>query len=82
MNISIITATEFRTKAADILNRVMYERKVIQIDRHGKAIAKIIPIDDALATTLKERIMMSYGAIPDFPDVKKFRVNKRHWRTI
>ncbi|MBI5619856.1 type II toxin-antitoxin system Phd/YefM family antitoxin [Candidatus Gottesmanbacteria bacterium] len=82
MDTSIVTATDFRTNAADILNRVMYEKRVIRIERHGKAVAKIMPIDDAVTISMRDKLMKSYGAIPDFPDVKKFRRNKRHWRTL
>jgi len=82
MNTFTVTATDFRTNAADILNRVMYEKRVIRIERHGKAVAKIMPIEDAPTISIKDRLMKSYGALPDFPDVKNFRRNKRHWRTV
>lgn len=83
MNTFTVTATELRKNAADILNRIYYEKKTALVERAGKVIIRMTPEN---ADTPKESLLEIWnryaGSIPDFPDVKKFRRNKRHWRTI
>lgn len=70
-----ISATDLKYKVSDALNEVYYNGKTITIERHGKAIAKIVPVlanskdDKALEKGLKE----TFGSIPDFPEVTKLR---------
>ncbi|MEK7141181.1 MAG: hypothetical protein AAB800_01395 [Patescibacteria group bacterium] len=83
MNTFTVTATDLRQNAADILNRVYYEKKIALVERAGKVIVRIHP---EIIDTPKESFLGVWnryaGSIPDFPDVKKFRRNKRHWPTI
>ena len=83
MNTFTVTATDLRQNAADILNRVYYEKKIALVERAGKVIVRIHP---EIIDTPKESflgVLNRYaGPIPDLPDVKKFRRNKRHWPTI
>ena len=78
MNTFTVTATDLKNRPADILNRVYYEKKTALIERHGKVIARVSP-ESPKKETLSE-IWKRYGGImPDFPDVTKFRRNKRRW---
>ncbi len=85
MDTFTVTATELKRNPADILNRVAYERKTALVERHGKIIAEISPAKAAIKKGTKDlqAIWDSFGgSMPDFPDVKKFRRNKRRWRTL
>ncbi len=73
MNTFIVTATELRKNAADILNRVYYEKKIALIERAGTVIVRMAPEERGLRPTLNR----SFGAIPDFPDVIKDRRSKK-----
>lgn len=83
MNTFTVTATELRKNAADILNRVYYEKKIALVDRHGTVIARLIPeVSDKRKETLTEVWNRFGGIMPDFPDVTKFRRNKRRWLKV
>ncbi len=83
MNTFTVTATELRNNASDILNRVYYEKKVALIERAGKVIVRIIPEDAKASKESFLEIWNRYaGTIPDFPDVKKYRRNKRRWLKV
>jgi prevent-host-death family protein len=41
-----IPATEAREKLADILNDVAFRGERVLLDRHGKSIAAVVPIED------------------------------------
>lgn len=81
MNTFTVTATQAKQNFSDVLNRVIYEKKTAIIEKHGKIVAELSPSKSS-DLSLKEKLAKFYGAIPDFPNVKKFRRNKRHWRTI
>ena len=73
MNTFTVTATELRTNAADILNRVHYEKKTALVERGGKVIVRMSPEEAFLRFGLKR----SFGAIPDFPDVASDRRSRK-----
>lgn len=41
-----MSAEEARRNFADLLNEVRYQGKQIIITRHGKPVAKLVPLDD------------------------------------
>lgn len=83
MNTFTVTATDLRKNAADILNRVYYEKKIALVERAGKVIVRMHPdYPDKPKESLLDVWSRYAGSIPDFPDVKKFRRNKRHWNAI
>ena len=75
MNITRISATDLKRKAAEILNTVYYEKKVAIVERFGKALVKIIPYDEKKETDKDKDSMLEkyFGILPGLPDVKKMR---------
>lgn len=83
MNTFTVTATELRKNAADILNRVYYEKRIALVERAGRVIVRMTPTEPDGAKESFADVWKRFGGVmPDFPDVKKFRRNKRRWRTI
>jgi len=39
-----VSATELKNKVSDILNDVYFRRKIVIVERYGKPIVKIVPI--------------------------------------
>lgn len=78
---TIISATKLKSKISEVLNSVHYNKNIAIVERHGKPIAKIIPIDEGVKKNdLKLALDRTFGSIPDFPDVTKFRRSrKRRW---
>lgn len=75
-----ISATELKNKVSEILNEVYFEDKITVVERYGKPIVKIVPIREDKARSreeLKKALDHLFGAMPDFPDVTKFRVSRR-----
>ncbi len=79
--INTITATELKNKAAGVLNNVIFTGTETVILRHGKPVAKIVPVKMYASTTriidIKKAIDATFGSLPDFPDVTKFRRSRR-----
>lgn len=80
MNTFTVSITELKHNTSNILNRVAFEKNEAIVKRHGKVVGHIIPpktvvTKNNLAKALKE----TFGAIPDFPDVTKFRRNRKYW---
>lgn len=69
---TVISATELKNKVSEILNNVAFKGDVAVIERYGKPIAKIVP-----AENLDEVLNKYFGALPDFPDVTKFRRSRK-----
>lgn len=75
---NVISASELKNNVSEILNEVTFMGNVAVIERYGKPIAKIIPIDKSLnLARLKKALDESFGSIPDFPDVTKDRRSRR-----
>ena len=52
-----MAATALRTHVAETLNRVAYQGERIELERHGKAIAALVSIEDLeLLEALEDRI--------------------------
>jgi prevent-host-death family protein len=41
-----VPASEFRNQFAEMLNRVAYQRQRVLIERHGKPVAVLLPVED------------------------------------
>lgn len=69
---TVISATELKNKVSEILNDVAFKGNIAVIERYGKPIAKIVP-----AENLDKVLNKYFGALPDFPDVTKFRRSRK-----
>ena len=41
-----VTTTEFRDRAAEVINQAAYGKRRTLITRHGKALAAVVPVED------------------------------------
>lgn len=74
--ITTISATELKNKLSEVLNSVYYNEDVTIVEKHGKPVARIMPIDQSKKVSLndiKKVLDDTFGSIPDFPDVTKDR---------
>lgn len=69
---TVISATELKNRVSEVLNEVAFKGNVAVIERYGKPIAKIVP-----AENLDKVLNKYFGALPDFPDVTKFRRSRK-----
>lgn len=75
----MISATQLKNNISYILNEIHYKRNVAIIERYGRPIAKIIPMDgEKTVSGLKKVLDESFGMIPDFPDVTKNRRSRKN----
>lgn len=74
-----VSATDLKNRVADILNEVIFTGSEMIVERYGKPVVKITPIDKAKKAkkNMSEVIDRYFGALPDFPDVTKFRRSRR-----
>lgn len=73
---NVVSATELKNKASEILNKVIFANVEMIIERHGKPVAKITPIKGASErhrADIKRVLDETFGSDPDFPEVTKFR---------
>ena len=74
---TVISATELKNRVSEVLNDVTFRGNVAIIKRYGKPIAKIVP-----TTNLDQVLDRYFGALPDFPDVTKFRRSRKKKLTL
>ncbi|MBI3290472.1 type II toxin-antitoxin system prevent-host-death family antitoxin [Candidatus Microgenomates bacterium] len=76
-----ISATELKNRVSEILNEVYYRGNEAVVERYGKPIAKIVPADFERPTRnpkdIEKALNATFGIMPDFPDVTKFRRSRR-----
>ena len=87
MNIIHISSTELKNNVSEVINNVYYKKIVTIIERHGKPIVKIVPTEESPLKDQKkmdvaEKLRKTFGSIPDFPDVTKFRLSRKKWPTL
>lgn len=70
--INTISATELKNRVSEVLNEVAFKGNITVIERYGKPIARIVP-----AENLDKILNKYFGALPDFPDVTKFRRSRK-----
>lgn len=66
-----VTATELARSVGDILARIRYRRESFIVERNGRPIARIVPIDTASGGTVREALeawTASAGSDPTFAD--------------
>jgi len=73
-----VSATDLKNKIADVLNRVVYTGSETIVERHGKPIARIVPVEKKSEENIARVIDRYFGSLPDFPDVTKFRRSRRN----
>lgn len=77
---TIISATELKNRVSEVLNEVTFNGNVAVIERYGKPIAKIVPVEDSIKKgkeEIRKALDSTFGSLPDFPDVTKFRRSRK-----
>lgn len=78
---TVISATELKNKVSEVLNTVYFNGIETIVEKYGKPIARIIPINDKARKMSKRDVKRvldeTFGILPDFPDVTKFRRSRR-----
>ena len=73
------TATELKNNPSEILNLAIYGGYEIMIEKYGEEVVKVVPIKKTTKRVEYKDILKRYaGSIPDFPDVTKFRRNRKY----
>ena len=74
MDTYTISATELKKRVSEVLNTVRYEKREAVVERHGKPIARIVPVLKAdKKKDVSALLKKYYGIMPDFPDVTTMR---------
>ncbi len=82
---NVISATELKNKISEVLNSVYFHGNVTVVERYGKPIAKVIPVERNKLTSredIRKVLDATFGALPDFPDVTKFRRSRKKKLTL
>ena len=76
---TVISATELKNKVSEILNMVYFSGTETIVEKYGKPIVKIIPIKEHKRSReeIRKALDATFGSLPDFPDVTKFRRSGR-----
>lgn len=77
---TVISATELKNRVSEVLNEVTFMGNVAVIERYGKPIAKIIPVEDNVKRNkeeIRKALNTTFGSLPDFPDVTEFRRSRK-----
>lgn len=62
--------------------RLFTAEKSVEVERHGKIVIEMIPKKtSSLEVDLLALRKKYYGSLPNFPDVTKYRANKK-WKKI
>ena len=75
-----VSSSELKNNVSDILNRVYFHGEVTLVARYGKPIAKVIPVEKSRFSSredIRKVLDATFGALPDFPDVTKFRRSRK-----
>ena len=74
-----VSATELKNNVSGILNEVIFKGNVAVIERYGKPVAKIVPVEGEKRSReeIRKALDVTFGSLPDFPDVTKFRVSRK-----
>ena len=76
---TVISATELKNKVSEVLNNIYFTGNETIVEKYGKPIVKIIPIKEHKRSReeIREALDATFGSLPDFPDVTKFRRSGR-----
>lgn len=74
-----ISASDLKKHISEVLNDIYFHKKVAIIERYGKPIAEIVPIEKGKRKTanIQKALDATFGILPDFPDVKKYRRSRK-----
>lgn len=74
-----ISATDLKNKVSEVLNSVYFGGNVAIVERYGKPIAEIVPVEKPKPDkiNIKKALDATFGILPDFPDVTKFRHSRK-----
>lgn len=74
---TVISATELKNKVSEVLNKVYFTGNETVIEKYGRPIARIVPVNDKVKKISKADIKRvldeTFGSMPDFPDITKYR---------
>lgn len=76
---TVISATELKNKVSEVLNNVYFTGNETVIEKYGRPIVKIIPVREIKRSReeIRKVLEATFGSLPDFPDVTKFRRSGR-----
>lgn len=77
---TVISATELKNKVSEVLNNVYFTGNETIIEKYGRPFVKIIPFGRKHKRSreeLRKVLDATFGSLPDFPDVTKFRRSGR-----
>lgn len=77
-----ITATELKNNTASILGEVEFNKKEIIIEKHGKAVAKIVPVKAKTKKKPSDFLDEFFGIMPDFPSAEEIRKARTPGRKV
>lgn len=79
MNKIYVSATELKNRVSEILNVVYFTGNEAIVEKYGKPIVRIIPVKEHKRSREEIRKVLdaTFGSLPDFPDVTKFRRSGR-----
>lgn len=78
-----ISATDLKNKMSDVINEVRFKGVVTIVEKHGKPVAKIVPINaddsesDFRESNIEKDLKRTFGSLPNFPDVTSFRRSRK-----
>lgn len=77
--VNTISATELKNKISEVLNEIYFTGNETIVEKHGRPVAKIVPIRKHKRSKeeIKRALDATFGSLPDFPDVTKFRRSGR-----
>lgn len=71
MNKMTISASDLKRNISEVLNKVYFNKDIAVVERHGKPIAEITPIEASVGK--KAPVTTYFGALPELPEVRKER---------
>lgn len=77
---TVISATELKNKVSEVLNNVYFTGNETVIEKYGRPFVKITPIEREHKRSreeIRKALDATFGSLPDFPDVTKFRRSGR-----
>ncbi len=80
-----VTASELKNNVSEILNKVHFGKVTAIVEKHGKPIAKIMPVVEKKKTRKKDIAALLdkyFGILPDFPNVTKDRRSRKKSITL
>lgn len=79
-NITKVSASDLKNNTSEILNMVAYGGYEAIVERYGEDFVRILPILNTSKVKKDYKLLLNkyYGSDPDFPEVYKNRLSKKH----